>query len=327
MLDTIKRAALLSLLANVALVGLKLGVGLQIGSISVLSDALDSGMDLVGAFIALFAIRIAARPADRGHPYGHGKVESLSAVAEGSLILIGAAVITYAAVDRLLTGSHVETVGLGIAAMSISLVINAGVSVYLRRVARQTDSLVLEATAWHRATDILTSFGVLVGLIVILLTPWKFLDAVVALVVAAFVVWTAFRLFGRALRDLLDVGLPEQEEAIVRQVLEEHAGQFVEYHDMRTRRSGRQREIDFHLVMPRRITVGTAHDLTDRIEEEIERRLPLSQTTIHVEPCEVPSEVCDAECRDGEIPYCHRVPYASHEQGHEADRTETDRQG
>ena len=318
MFTTARGAALLSLLANVSLVGLKLGIGLAIGSIAVLSDALDSGMDLVGSFIALFAIRLAAQPADRSHPYGHGKFESLSAMAEGLLILMGVSFITYEAINRLMTGTDIGGVGLGIAAMSISLVVNGGISLHLRRVARETGSAALEATAWHRATDILTSLGVLVGLIIIQVTPWDFLDAVTALVVAAFVVWTAFRLFARAFRDLLDVGLPEEEIDIVRRVLEGHRGEFVEYHDMRSRRSGSFKQIDFHLVMPRNVTVGTAHELMDRIEADIEARLPRSITTIHVEPCEVPQEVCDAECAPDGTPYCHRVYHATHE-GSETD--------
>ena len=326
MFNTALGAALLSLLANASLVGLKLGIGLAIGSIAVLSDALDSGMDLVGSFIALFAIHLAAQPADRSHPYGHGKFESLSAMAEGVLILLAVSFVAYEAINRLVEGTDIGGVGLGIVAMSISLLVNVGISLHLRRVARETGSVALEATAWHRATDILTSAGVLAGLIIIQVTPWDFLDSVTALVVAAFVVWTAFRLFARAFRDLLDAGLPEEEIDIVRRVLEGYRGEFVEYHGMRSRRSGSFKQIDLHLVMSRNVTVGEAHEVMDRIEADIEERLPRSITTIHVEPCDVPQELCDAECRAGGTPYCHRVHQPSQE-GSETDRAETDRKG
>ena len=268
MFRTANGAALLSLLANISLVGLKLGVGLLIGSIAVLSDALDSGMDLVGSLVALFAIRLAARPADRAHPYGHGKFESVGAFSEGLLILVGASVITYEAINRLVSGSDIRAVGLGIAVMAVSLLVNLALSLHLSRVARATGSVALEATAWHRTTDIFTSGGVLIGLIIIQFTPWNFLDAVMALAVAAFVILTAFRLLRRALRDLVDTGLPEADEAAVQGVLESYANDYVEYHGMRTRRSGTNKQIDFHLVMPRTISVGAAHELTDRIEAD-----------------------------------------------------------
>ena len=309
MLGTPKGAATVSLVANASLVGLKLGAGLAIGSIAVLSDALDSGMDLVGAMVAFFAIRMAARPADRQHPYGHGKIESVSAMAEGAFVLLAALYVAYVATDRLREGAELETVGLGIAAMAVSLAVNMGISFYLVRVARRTGSPALEATAWHRASDILTSLGVLIGLVLIQLTPWDFLDPVVALAIAAFLVFTAFRIIGRSLGDLLDKSLPEAEEAILRGVLAGRTGEFVGYHSLRTRRSGTNREIDFSLIMPRTATVGAAHELTDLLETEIRKRLPNSLTTIHVEPCDVPRTVCSQECVSGSLPHCQRGSY------------------
>ncbi len=309
--NTAQGAAVLSLLANVTLVGLKLSVGLSIGSISVLSDALDSGMDLVGAMIALVAVRFAARPADPEHPYGHGKIENISGIAESFLILTGAGLISAEAVRRLGEGVEVQNVGLGIAAMAVSMVINIGVSWHLLRVARRTHSIALQATAWHRASDILTSLGVLLGLIVLAFSPWEQLDPAVALAVAAFVAWTAVRLFRRAYGDLLDVSLPGAEEAVVRGILDDHAREFVNYHGLRTRRSGAFRYIDVHVVLPRVTTVAQAHELTDRLEGAIERALPNTLTTIHVEPCEAPQERCDAECPLRPVPHCASLPRAA----------------
>ena len=250
MFSSPKGAATLSLLTNVTLVALKLSVGLAIGSISVLSDALDSGMDLIGAIIALFAVWFAARPADAGHPYGHGKIESVSAIIESALIFGTAGFITYEAIRRLREGVDIDNVALGIVAMSISLALNVGVSLHLRRVARATNSPALSATATHRSSDILTSLAVLIGLIIVQASPWDFLDPVVALGVAAIVVLTALRLFRGAFQDLLDVRLSDDEEAAVHAVMGGHADEFVGYHDLRTRRSGRVRYIDLHLVVP-----------------------------------------------------------------------------
>lgn len=321
MLQTAKGAALLSLLANFTLVVLKLSVGLYIGSLSVLADALDSGMDLLGAFVALFAIRIAARPADRSHPYGHGKVESLSAILEATLIAVAGLLVSYEAIRRLQRGAELDDVGIGIVAMLISLAINVSVAIYLRRVAATSGSPALEAAAWHRGSDILTSVGVLAGLVIMWLSPWKFLDPIVALAIAAFVIWTAGHLFKRGIRELVDASIPEKEVATVREVLSKHKDEFIEFHNLRTRGSGSARQIDLHLVMPRKTTVGDAHGLTDRLENEIAEKLPRSITTIHVEACEVPMHICNLECIPGKIPYCWRLPYLSHVHGEETGRS------
>ena len=307
MFSSPRGAATLSLVTIVALVGLKLSVGLIIGSISVLSDALDSGVDLIAAVIALGAVWFAARPADAEHPYGHGKIESLSAIAEAALIFGGAGFITYEATRRLTSGVDVDGVGLGIFAMGISVALNLGVSLHLRRVARETNSPALAATALHRASDILTSLAVLVGLILIQTTPWDFLDPAVAIGVAAIVFWTALRLFRRAFQELLDVRLSDDEEEHIRQVLGGHAGSYVSYHSLRTRRSGRLRYVDLHLVVPRLTTVAQAHRLTDDIEQDIEAALPQSLTTIHVEPCEIPEYACDERCPFAPSPHCYEV--------------------
>ena len=312
MFSTTKGAATLSLLANMALVGLKLGVGLSIGSISVLSDALDSSVDLVSAMIAMLAIRVAARPADRQHPYGHGKLENVSGIIESVLMLAGAGLITAEATDRLRHGVAITSPALGILAMSLSLLINVGASTQLRRVARATGSIALATSASHRASDIVTSLGVLTGLLLIQFTPWTFLDPVVALAIAAFIAWTAVRLVRRSFVDLLDASLPESEMSLVRRVLRDHAADYVSYHGFRTRRSGIHRYVELHLLLPRVATVEHAHNLTDRIEEAIEQALPDVITTIHIEPCDIPYIECAKECV-GRQPQCYLVPSASME--------------
>lgn len=314
MFNTVRGAALLALLANLLLVTLKLTVGLLSGSISVLSDALDSGLDLVGSILAAVAIRASEKPADAEHPYGHGKLENVSGVIESSLILLGSLLITGESIRRLLAGIVVDAPILAIVGMTLSLGINFVVSRQLRRVAKQSGSVALQATAWHRASDMLTSLGVLLGLIVVAVTPWDFLDAYVAIAIAAFIAYTAVRLFIRAFSDLLDRRLPDTEEGKVRAVFRRNAQKFVGYHSLRTRRAGRDRYIELHLVVPRLTTVAAAHALTDLLESELEENLPGAIATIHIEPCDVPAATCDAHCLGALQPYCYRTATAAQDQ-------------
>lgn len=303
-LSTPGGAAAVSLLAIIGLVALKVTVGLIIGSISVLSDALDSAMDLLGALFAWLAVSFAARPADRDHPYGHGKIESVSGIVEAGLIIVAAGFITFEAIRRLGGDYEVTNVGLGIAATAISLAVNVAVGLHLRRVARRTVSPALEAAAQHRISDILTSLGVLIGLVLLWVTPWAFLDSAAALGVAAVITWTGRNLFLRAYHDLIDTRLSNEEEDAIRGVLGEHAGAFISYSDLRTRRSGRSRLVDLNVIVPRVESVARAHDLVDMIEAGIHEALPGSIVTIHVDPCEGPRDRCDAECPAASLPLC-----------------------
>ena len=303
-LSTPGGAAAVSLLAIINLVALKVTVGLIIGSISVLSDALDSGMDLLGALFAWMAVSFAARPADRDHPYGHGKIESVSGIVEAALIIVAAGFITFEAIRRLGGDHEVSNIELGIAATAVSLVVNVAVAFHLRRVARRTASPALEAAARHRMSDIVTSVGVLTGLVLIGVTPWTFLDSAVALGVAAVITWTGRNLFLSAYHDLIDTRLSNDEEAAIRGVLDEHAGAFISYSGMRTRRSGRSRLVDLNLMVPRVESVARAHDLGDSIEAGIHEALPGSIVTIHIDPCDTPRDRCDAECPAAALPLC-----------------------
>ena len=303
-LSTPGGAAAISLVAIIGLVALKVTVGLIIGSISVLSDALDSGMDLLGALFAWMAVSFAARPADRDHPYGHGKIESVSGIVEAALIIVAAGFITFEAIRRLGGDHEVTNIGLGVAATAVSLAVNISVGLHLRRVARRTASPALEAAAQHRLSDIVTSLGVLVGLVLLWFTPWTFLDSAVALGVAAVITWTGRNLFLRAYHDLIDTRLSNEEEGAIRSVLDEHAGAFLAYSDLRTRRSGRSRLVDLNVMVPRVESVARAHDLVDMIEAGIHEALPGSIVTIHVDPCDGPRDRCDAECPAASLPLC-----------------------
>ncbi len=288
--------ATLSVASNATLVVLKLTVGLAIGSISVISEAVHSGIDLVAAVMAFFAVRGAARPPDREHLYGHGKIESLSGAAEGLLIFLAAAMIVNEAVQKLLHGIQLETVDLGIAVMGVSAVANTIVSRRLIRVAKATESVALEADAWHLTTDVLTSLGVAIGLVAVRLTGIALLDPMIAIGVALVICKAAYDITVRSVRDLLDASLPRREQALIHEALESHSGQMVGYHQVRSRKSGAERHVDLHLVLKRDSTVAESHDLCDHLEGHLREALGSCSLSIHVEPCRGECHDCHLEC-------------------------------
>jgi cation diffusion facilitator family transporter len=265
---------------------LKLLVGLAIGSVSVLAEAIHSAVDLAAAVIAFFSVRIAARPADADHHFGHGKAENVSGTIEGLLIFVGSGVIVYEAINRLTHGAKLEEPDLGIAVMTLSVIVNTLVSRHLFRVAKQADSLALEADAEHLRTDVWTSFGVLGGLVLVRITGIAELDPLLALGVAALIIKAAYSITRRSFVDLLDRQLPSEEQAIIERILREHRGRFIGYHKLRSRKSGPHRHIDLHLVFRPRTSVAQAHRLCDELEDHIQEALPHSTVTIHVEPPE-----------------------------------------
>lgn len=286
-----QRAAAVSVLSNIALTLGKLVAALLTGSVSILSEALHSGLDLVAAFMALLAVRRSRQPADADHRFGHGKFESASGLAEGILILAAVGLIAYAALRRLVTGQvELEAPGLGMAVMAVSAVVNVFVSRMLFRVARQTDSVALEADAWHLRTDVWTSAGVLVGLGAIVLgTSLGFreahhLDPIIALIVAAVIARAAWDITRRSWDQLVDRSLPHREVQQIESLLVEHYPRVAAFHRLRTRKSGSQREIDLHLVLPGEVSVTEAHKLCDELEADLRRLLPGAEVLIHVEP-------------------------------------------
>lgn len=283
------RAAGLSVGSNLSLVALKLAVGTMTQSVSVMSEAVHSGLDLLASAIALFSIQQARKPADAGHRFGHGKIENISGVIESLLVLAAALWIIYESWQRLRSGVTVRWVGLGLGVMAVSAGVNYYLSGVLGRVARSEDSVALAADALHLRTDAWTSLGVFAGLILIRLTGVAVIDPLLALVVAAIIIRSALRLTGESLRPLVDASLPEEELSAITRIIEKHSDQFVEFHALRSRRAGPERHIDLHLVVPKDLHVSEVHALCDRIEAEIRRDFPLSHTLIHVEPC---NEAC-----------------------------------
>jgi len=284
-LDDKVKVAVLSIGSNTVLTLGKLAVGLSINSVSVLSEAFHSGLDLAAALIAFVAVRTSAKPADDRHHYGHGKVENLSCIIESLLIVAAGVIIIVNALPKLKGGGEIHSLGLGAGIMAVSAVVNIMVSKKLLKVARKTDSPALAADGWHLLTDVYTSLGVFVGLGAIYLTGYTIIDPIIAILVALLIFKAAYDLIRDSMRSILDFGLPEGEEALILSVLKEYSSEFVEYHNLRNRKSGSDRYLDLHLVVPKDSPVEKVHSLCDRIEEDIRICLKGTHVLIHTEPC------------------------------------------
>jgi cation diffusion facilitator family transporter len=296
------RAAALSVLSNSVLVVAKLFVGLAIGSVAVVSEAIHSAVDLLAALIAWFAVTTAGKPADDDHPYGHGKIENLSAVIEALLIVGASAWIIVEAVHKFSNPTPVTGAGWGFAVMAASAGINLLVSTYLMRVGKECDSIALQADAWHLRTDVFTSAGVMLALGVI----WAgatfagadlwWVDPAVAIVVALLILKAAFELTWQAGGDLLDQGLPPAEVEWIRGFVHSFLPRITGFHDLRTRKAGAHRFIDVHVVVEHQQTVGQAHEVAEAIEQGVRMKFPASTITVHLDPCDAS---CPPRCLSG----------------------------
>lgn len=280
------RAALISVVSNSVLTGAKLVTGALTGSIGIMSEAAHSGIDLLAAVMAWLAIRLAAKPADDRHEFGHGKIENLSGTIEALLIFFIAVLIIREAVGKLWAGREVAELGVGIVVMAVSAAVNFVVSEYLFRVGRQADSIALKADAAHLRTDVWTSAGVFAGLVGIWTTGWHILDPIMGMVVAGLLIKVGYDLTVEAFLPLLDVRLPSAEKNAIAEIVSEHGGEFIEFHQMRTRKAGGERHIDLHLVVPKDRLVGEVHELCHHIADDIAAKFPRTQVLIHVEPCD-----------------------------------------
>ena len=289
--------ARLSIISNTCLTTGKLLVGLSMGSVGVISEAIHSGLDLIASLIAFMAVRQSGKPADDDHPYGHGKYENLASIVEALPILAAAIGIFIQAVPKLLGGDHaIESLGWGAGVMAISAVVNFVISKRLIKIGKETDSPALVADGWHLRTDVYTSLGVFLGLVGIYFTGYTMLDPLVGIAVGILIVKASIDLIRESMGVMLDVSLPPEEEEVIKGVLERRAEQFIEYHGLRTRKSGPYRYVDLHLVVSRHMPVGTAHQLCDQIEVEIEGELSAVQVLIHLEPCEAAIETPQENC-------------------------------
>jgi len=279
-----QQTARLSVISNTLLVVLKLAVGFYGGAVSIISEAAHSGVDLVASLVAFYAVRKSGKPPDKHHAYGHGKIENLSGAIEAALILIAAVWIVYEALEKLMTVQRPQFIEYGIAVMMVSIVVNWWVSARLLKVAKLTRSDALAADALHLRTDIWTSAGVLIGLTVIKITGVGWLDPAIAIMVAMIVFRAGYLMTKKSLYELTDVSLPKEEEAVIRQILQVHP-EIIDFHRLRTRRSGFRRLIDVHVILFKDMHLDKAHAVCDEIEAELEAALSCCDVVIHLEPC------------------------------------------
>ena len=292
MFSTRSGAVKLALVAVIGLIVLKIVVAVITGSISISAQALDSFLDLFAITITFFAVRLAIVPADEEHPFGHGKVEGIAAIAQALLIFIAGSFIIYSAVRRIIAGTTVELAEAGIGVMLVSIIVSVFLSRHLLKVSRATGSMALEASARNIAADVYSASGVLVALVAIRFTGLSILDPIIAIGVALYILKAAYDVTRKSISELVDVRLPKAEEEQIIACITEHRAQLAGFHKIRTRKAGSERFIEFHLVIPKNASLEEAHQMCDHLEEDIESRLPNSSVTIHVEPCTIECQQC-----------------------------------
>lgn len=287
------RFAWISIGAAITTMGLKTLAYFLTGSVGLLSDALESLVNLAGALMALAMLTIAARPADEDHTYGHSKAEYFSSGVEGTLILIAAVSIIAAAIPRLITPKPLEQVGLGLAVSVGASIINLIAAIVLLRAGKKHSSITLQANAHHLMTDVWTSVGVLGGVGMVALTGWERLDPIVAFIVAANIIWSGFRIVRESALGLMDTALPVEEQELLKKALEPYTQKGVQYHALRTRQSGSRRFASMHILVPDTWTVFDGHQLLEKIEADIRHTLPGITVFTHLEPINDPTSFED----------------------------------
>ncbi|MGP1609201.1 MAG: cation diffusion facilitator family transporter [Burkholderiales bacterium] len=290
---SLKRYAWLSIGAALATIALK-GVAWRLtGSVGLLSDALESLVNLAGAVMALAMLTLAAQPEDENHAYGHGKAEYFSSGFEGLLILLAAIAISVTAIERLLHPQPVEQLGIGLTVSLVASIINFVTARILLTAGRKNRSITLEADAHHLMTDVWTSAGVIFGVGAVGLTGWLWLDPVLALLVAGNIIWTGWRLLQRSADGLMDVALPPEQQGAVVAALDNYRRQGIDYHALRTRQAGANSFVDVHVLVPGAWTVQRGHDLLEKLESDIRVALPHATVLTHLEPLEDPASQDD----------------------------------
>ncbi len=292
MFSTRSGAAKLSLIVVTGLIVLKVVAAVITGSISIVAQAADSFLDLIAVTITFFALRIALKPADEEHPFGHGKVENIGAIVQAMLIFAAGGLIIYSAARRIITETTIELTEAGIGVMLVSIIASIFLSRHLFRISRATDSIALQAIAHNIAADVYSAAAVLAGLLVIRLTGLNILDPIIAVLVALFILKVAYDVLRKSFGGLVDTRLSEAEENIIRSAITERVGELIGFHKLRTRKAGSQRYIDLHVVMPKYASVEEAHRLCDKLERDIKRKLSHTSVVIHVEPCSEECEQC-----------------------------------
>ncbi len=284
-----KNAARLSIYSNAFLTVSKIVTGTLTGSVGIISEGIHSGMDLLASFIAYISVKKSAVPPDKDHAFGHGKYEDASGLIEALLIVLAAGIIIWEAVSKLIRGGEevsVDLLFIGMIVMGVSALMNFFVSQHLMHVAKETDSIALESDAWHLRTDVLTSAGVFAGLLIIQITHLTWIDSVIAILVAFFILREAYSLIRRSFGNLMDESLSAEEVSKIEEIIARHEAEYTNYHGLKTRKAGPDKFAEFHLMMPRTILLTKAHDLELHIREEIESEIPRITLIVHMDPCD-----------------------------------------
>lgn len=282
--DKKMKVAALSMLSNSFLIMLKIIAGIISGSVSIISEAIHSSIDLVASIIAFISVKFSDKPADKEHPYGYGKIEYLSGLAEGLLIFVAAAIIIYEAVKKIIHPAEISDTIIGISIMAISAISNFIVSRILSKTAKEEESVALEADALHLKTDVYTSLGVALGLLFIKLTGIVLLDPIIAILVALLILKETCSLVKKAFSPLIDIKLSDEEEEKIAMIIDKYKEKFLDYHMLKTRRAGKIKYIEFHMTVEDDDTVKKSHDLSKEIEKSIEGEIPNTVINIHIEP-------------------------------------------
>ncbi|MSP14122.1 MAG: cation transporter [Chloroflexi bacterium] len=301
--SSLTRFAWLSIAAALATIGLKATAYLLTGSVGLLSDAIESLVNLVGASVALTVLTVAAKPPDEEHLYGHSKAEYFSSGVEGGLILVAAISIAVVAVQRFITPQPVQQASIGLAVSTVASLVNFGVARILLQAGKQHNSITLEADARHLMTDVWTSIGVIGGVALVAITGWQQLDPIVALAVAANIVWTGFNLVRRSVLGLMDTALPAEEQAVVQRILDKYSDKGIHFHALRTRAAGSRRFISMHVLVPDNWTVRHGHQVVEKIEAAIRAALPEVTVLTHLEPLNDPASLADVGIDRVEAPH------------------------
>ncbi len=286
--DRKRKFALMSILSNTLLIVFKVTAGILSGSVSIISEAIHSMMDLVASFVAFLSVSSSAKPADKNHPYGHGKIENISGIVEGVLIFIAAGMIIIEAVKKIFAPTEIEHASIAVAVMVVSALTNFIVSRKLYQVSKEEDSMALEADALHLKTDVYTSFGVGIGILLIKLTGFTVLDSIVAIAVALLIIKEAWQLCKNAFEYLIDVRLSDEEEQeiikVIEKVKKERDHYLVDYHKLKTRKSGNKKHIDFHITLDPDLSVKEAHDIVGCLKKEMNEKFINTRVNIHIDP-------------------------------------------
>ena len=282
------RAAFLSVIVSALLICIKLVFGFLTNSISILASAVDSFLDLSASSVNYFSIRKAEKPADREHRFGHGKAEGLAGLFQGFIIGISSLYLIYVSVKRIITGSSIELLSSGIFIMAFSALVSFLLARHLRKVAEETDSIALSADSLHYRSDVYTSSSVIIGLIIIKFSGLLFIDSIISICIALYIIWSSISILRESVDILMDKELPKETIEDVKEIILSHQPQVKSFHKMRTRRSGSRRFIEFHLVLDHNLSFVESHDLAEDIIKDIEGKVPNADVTVHVDPHSFP---------------------------------------